>query len=93
MTVQFKDLEAIAQQKIDLTPDAALAAQAQQYQGVPSEEIYDLLESVTEPFNVLADSLPIALQQSARQEIEFFVYLYQQHAIAPSTHSARDRMF
>ncbi|MBD2540795.1 hypothetical protein [Coleofasciculus sp. FACHB-SPT36] len=92
MTVQFKDLEAIAQQKIDLTPTAALAAQTRQYQDVPLEEIYDLLESVTEPFTVLADSLPTPLQQSARQEIEFFACLYQQRLDRPSINQARDRM-
>ncbi len=89
MTVQFKDLEAIAQQKIDLTPTAALAAQTRQYQDVPLEEIYDLLESVTEPFTVLADSLPKPLQQSARQEIEFFVCLYQQRLDRPLHQSSQ----
>ncbi|MBD1924778.1 hypothetical protein H6F74_00540 [Trichocoleus sp. FACHB-90] len=78
MTPQFKDLEALAQQEIELMPTLALALRSRQYQDAPLEEIFDLLESVTESFAAIAHTLPIQMQYSARKEIEFFVSLYLQ---------------
>lgn len=76
--LDFKDLEALAQQNIEWMPTAVTSGQKRQYQDASPEEILDLLEGVRESFALLASKLPPRLQQSARQEIEFFTALYQQ---------------
>jgi hypothetical protein len=81
MATDFSDLEALAQQDIDLTPTEAIDPQAFQYQDAPLEEIVDLLRDITEPFALLESSLPTALQQSARKEIEFLTSLCQQRLL------------
>lgn len=76
MTAEFSDLEILAQQNIDLQSTKDM--QTWDYQDASLEEIVDLLEEVSEPFALLAPSLPPQLQQSARKEIEFLTSLYQQ---------------
>lgn len=78
MTPDFNDLEILAQQNLDLKPTNTIDTQTWEYQDASLEEIADLLAEVTEPFAVLASSLPPQLQQSARKEIEFLTLLYQQ---------------
>ena len=76
MTAEFSDLEILAQQNID--SQSTKDMQTWDYQDASLEEIVDLLEEVSEPFALLAPSLPPQLQQSARKEIEFLTSLYQQ---------------
>ncbi len=76
MATEFNDLEILAQQNIDLQSTKDM--QTWEYQDASLEEIVDLLEEVSEPFALLASSLPPQLQQSARNEIEFLTSLYQQ---------------
>lgn len=78
MTPDFNDLEIIAQQNLDLKSTNAIDTQTCDYQDASLEEIVDLLAEVTEPFALLASSLPPHLQQSARKEIDFLTSLYQQ---------------
>ena len=77
MTVQFTDLEALAQLGFDLTPIDVLAKQALQYHDAPPEEILELLEEVAQTYVVLAQTLSPKLRYSARKEIEFLAFLYQ----------------
>lgn len=74
---EFRDLEALAQQHLEWTLTDVLAKQMWQYHDASLEEIFDLLEGVKEAFTLLAPSLPPHLQQSAKQEIEFFTTLYR----------------
>ena len=76
MTTEFNELEILAQQNIDLQSTKDM--QTWEYQDASLDEIVDLLEEVSEPFALLASSLPPELQQSARKEIEFLTSLYQQ---------------
>jgi hypothetical protein len=81
MVTDFSDLEALAQQALDLIPTEAINAETFQYHDAPLEEIVDLLRDITEPFALLESSLPTALQQSARKEIEFLTSLCQQRLL------------
>ncbi|HAZ46866.1 MAG TPA: hypothetical protein DCZ55_21025 [Cyanobacteria bacterium UBA11371] len=76
MTPEFNDLEILALENLDLQSTKDM--QTWEYHDASLEEIVDLLEEVSEPFALLASSLPPQLQQSARKEIEFLTSLYQQ---------------
>ncbi|MFB2918830.1 MULTISPECIES: hypothetical protein [Aerosakkonema] len=77
MTVQFTDLEILAQHGLDLKPIEVLAKQVLQYQDATPQEILELLEEVAHSYAVLAPTLSPNLRYSARKEIEFFAFLYQ----------------
>lgn len=77
MSVDFRDLETLAQQNLDSTLSEALASREEQYQDASPEEILELLEEATETFCPLAPKLPPYLQDTARKEIDFFMALYQ----------------
>ena len=76
MTPEFNDLEILALENLDLQSTKDM--QTWEYHDASLEETVDLLEEVSEPFALLASSLPPQLQQSARKEIEFLTSLYQQ---------------
>ena len=76
MTPEFNDLEILALENLDLQSTKDM--ERWEYHDASLEEIVDLLEEVSEPFALLASSLPPQLQQSARKEIEFLTSLYQQ---------------
>ena len=77
MTVDFKHLRALAEQELETSLSEALAAKAPQYQNVNPEEILDLLEEAAETYTVVESVLPHNLRHSARKELEFFVWVYQ----------------
>jgi hypothetical protein len=78
MTVDSKDLKALAHQELDLPLAEALEAKTQQYQDVVPEEVLDLLEEAVETYVVLEPTLPNQLRRNARKEIEFFLTLYKE---------------
>lgn len=77
MTVDFTNLETLAQAELDWTLSEIFATQASQYQNATAEEILNLLAEVAETYAILAPTLPQNLEYSARKEIEFFLSLYQ----------------
>ncbi|HAA31814.1 MAG TPA: hypothetical protein DCE56_34095 [Cyanobacteria bacterium UBA8553] len=77
MTVEFRELKALAEQNTDLPLSETLESKRQQYMDVIPEEILELLEEALETYALLAPSLPSALQDIAVKEIEFFMSLYQ----------------
>lgn len=77
MTVDFTNLEILAQAELDWTLSEIFATQASQYQNATPEEILNLLAEVAETYAILASTLPQNLEYSARKEIEFFLSLYQ----------------
>ncbi|GEM_PF-4218222 len=90
MTVQFTDLEALAQLGFE-TPIEVLAKQALEYHDAPPEEILELLEEVAQTYVVLAPTLSPKLRYSARKEIEFLAFLYQDSLIkSTSPHQVQD---
>ncbi len=78
MSLDFSDLELLAQQQIDFSPTEALAAEVHHYQNATLEELAELLEERVESYTLLLPTLPVPLQRSARQEIEFFAALFQE---------------
>lgn len=76
MTVDFRDLEALAFQNLDLPLFKVLAGRQEQYQDVTSAEILDLLEEAAQTYAIVASTLPSCLQKTARKEITFFLELY-----------------
>ena len=76
MTVDFRYLEALAFQNLDLPLFKVLASRQEQYQDVTPEEILDLLEEAAQTYAIVAPTLPCCLQNSARKEIGFFLELY-----------------
>lgn len=90
MTVQFIELEALAQADLNLTPIELLAARIGQYQDASPEEIFDFLAEVAEIYAVLESILSPKLRYSAKKEIEFFLSLYQDSLKrSPSIYKAR----
>lgn len=77
MTVEFRELKALAEQNPDWALSETLESKRQQYMDVIPEEILELLEEALETYAMLAPSLPPTLQDIAVQEIEFFMSLYQ----------------
>jgi len=76
MTVDFRDLEALAFQNLDLPLFKVLASRQEQYQNVTPAEILDLLEEAAQTYAIVAPTLPSYLQNTARKEITFFLELY-----------------
>jgi hypothetical protein len=76
MTVDFRDLEALAFQNLDLPLFKVLASRQEQYQNVTPAEILDLLEEAAQTYAIVAPTLPSCLQKTARKEIAFFLELY-----------------
>jgi hypothetical protein len=74
---QFEPLELLAAQPIAFDRQAFFASQTPQYEDVPLNEIFELLESAVESYTALAPSLSQRLRESAEQEIEFFYSLTQ----------------
>lgn len=87
MTVEFRDLEALAQQDFDLALFETIAAQASQYQNATPAEIYNLLEEVAQSYAALGPKLAITLQANAELEIAFLTFLYQ--AAVSKLHSSQ----
>lgn len=77
MTVQFTELEALVQPDLDINPVEVMAARTRQYQDATPEEIFDFLQDVAETYALLEPTLSPKLRNSAKQEIEFFLSLYQ----------------
>jgi|GEM_PF-3051613 hypothetical protein len=73
----FSTLELIATQPLNFNAKEVLKSQASQYEDVPLNEIFDLLESAVETYNAIAPTLCHRLRESAEQEIEFFYSLTQ----------------
>jgi hypothetical protein len=78
MTVDFKDLKVLEEQDFSLTLSEVLEARALQYKDVILEEILNLLEEASEVYRSLEPTLPAHLRDTARKEIEFFLWLYQE---------------
>lgn len=78
MSVDFKTLDASAEQAVGIPLSEALATRANQYQNVIPEEILDLLEEAAEPYSSMESALPHNMRDIARKEIEFFIRLYQE---------------
>jgi hypothetical protein len=76
MTVDFRELEALAFQNLDLPLFTVLASRQEQYQDVTPAEILDLLEEAAQSYAIVDPTLPSCLQNSARKEIAFFLELY-----------------
>jgi hypothetical protein len=76
MTVDFRELEALAFQNLDLPLFKVLASRQEQYQDVTPAQILDLLEEAAQSYAIVAPTLPFCLQNIARKEIEFFLELY-----------------
>lgn len=74
----FQELEALAEQDLDLTLAEVLTVRARHYRDVIPEEILDLLEEAVEIYEILAPTLSRHLRNSARKEIKFFIWLYQE---------------
>jgi hypothetical protein len=70
-------LDFVAAQSLNFDSQAVLTAQTPQYEGVPLNEIFDLLESAVETYTAIAPTLPQRLRESAEQEIDFFYSLTQ----------------
>ncbi len=85
MTVDFRDLEALAFQNLDLPLFEVLASRQEQYQDVTPAQILDLLEEAAQTYAIVAPTLPSCLQNSARKEIAFFLELYLDSAIDSRT--------
>ncbi len=77
MTVDFTNLEILAQTELEWTLGEIFATQALEYQNATPEEILNRLAEVAENYTILAPTLPQNLEYSARKEIEFFLSLYQ----------------
>ncbi len=85
MTVDFRDLEALAFQNLDLPLFEVLASRKKQYQDATPEEILDLLEEAAQTYAIVAPTLPSCLQNSAKKEIAFFLELYFDNLINSRT--------
>lgn len=85
MTVDYRDLEALVFQNLDLPLFKVLASRQEQYQDVTPAEILDLLEEATQTYAIVAPTLPSCLQNSAREEIGFFLELYLDSLINSQT--------
>ena len=77
MTVEFTNLETLAEKNRDLMLSDDLATQKSGYENATPEEILHRLTEVAETYAVLAPTLPANLQYSAKKEIEFFLSIYQ----------------
>jgi hypothetical protein len=76
-TSHSNPLDFVAAPPLDFDPQAVLTSQTPQYEGVPLNEIFDLLESAVETYTAIAPTLPQRLRESAEQEIDFFYSLTQ----------------
>ena len=76
MTFDFRYLETLAFQNLDLPMFEVLSSRQEQFQDVNPEEILDLLEEAAQSYAIVAPTLPSCLQNSARKEIKFFLELY-----------------
>jgi hypothetical protein len=76
--IHFNTLELAATQPLNFDAKQVLLSQTSQYENVPLNEIFDLLESAVETYNAIAPTLSQRLRESAEQEIEFFYSLIQQ---------------
>ncbi len=76
MTVNFRDLEALAFQSLDLPLFEVLASRQEQYRDVTPAQILDLLEEAAQTYAIVAPTLPSYLKNSAKKEIAFFLELY-----------------
>jgi hypothetical protein len=76
MTVNFRDLEALAFKSLDLPLFNVLASRQKQYQDVTPAQILDLLEEAAQTYAIVAPTLPSCLKNSAKKEIAFFLELY-----------------
>lgn len=77
MSVDFTDLELLAQTPIEFVPQEQLNQAAAQYDNAPLQELFDLLESAVDSYTLIRNSLTVPLQASAEKEIEFFLSLLQ----------------
>jgi hypothetical protein len=77
MTAQLSLEKASTKLNVRLSLSRVLTSRALQYQDVAPEYILDLLEESTEVYTMLAPTLSCHLRNLAREEIEFFLQLYQ----------------
>ena len=85
MTVDYRDIEALACQNLDLPLFKVLASRQEQYQDLTPAEILDLLEEATQTYTIVAPTLPSDLKNSAKKEIGFFLELYLDSLINSQT--------
>ena len=76
MSMDFKDLEAVAEQDFGLMLAEVPAERTSQYQDAIPEEVLDLLEEAVETYDIVEPTLPQRLRKIARKEIEFLISLY-----------------
>lgn len=85
MTVNFRDLEALAFQSLELPLFEVLASRQEQYQDVTPTQILNLLEEAAQTYAIVVPTLPSCLQNSAKKEIGFFLELYLDRLINSRT--------
>ena len=85
MTVNFRDLEALAFQSPELPLFEIFASRQEQYQDVTPAQILDLLEEATQTYAIVAPTLPSCLKNSAKKEIAFFLEVYLESLINSRT--------
>jgi hypothetical protein len=85
ITVNFRDLEALAFQSLELPLFEVLASRQEQYQDVTPTQILNLLEEAAQTYAIVAPTLPSCLQNSAKKEIGFFLELYLDRLINSRT--------
>jgi hypothetical protein len=76
MKMDFKDLEAFAEQDFGLMLAEVPVERTSQYQDAIPEEVFDLLEEAVETYDIVEPTLPQRLRRIARKEIDFLISLY-----------------
>lgn len=78
MNMDFKDLEAFAEQDFSQMVADVPAERTFQYQDAVPEEVLDLLEEAVETYDIVEPTLPQRLRKIARKEIDFLIALYHE---------------
>jgi len=76
MNMDFRELEAVADQDFGLILEVP-AERTSQYQDAIPEEILDLLEEAVETYDIVRPTLSQRLRKIAKKEIEFLISLYR----------------
>lgn len=78
MDIDFKDLQACAEQDFGQMLADVPAERTSQYQDAIPEEVLDLLEEAVETYDIVEPTLPQRLRKIARKEIDFLISLYHE---------------
>jgi hypothetical protein len=85
MITKLLNSEIVAETEDDLQLQRVLAERELQYQDATPEEILDSLAEAVDSYTFLATKLSPQLRQIAREEIKFFLSVYQESVLkAPS---------